>query len=169
MTNHELKLKAAGINFAVFTISDLITKDLQKVVKELNNLKQEDINKIFFIVSYVTLFKAQKYFWEQYIKDKESATIFEKYLFQMFEKTAGVNPEPFIKDLVDYVQKGDPSREVQYIGSKICRELKREDAILMMEIVAIYSTFLLNVFFESMKKAWELPNETLEEMLERIK
>lgn len=87
----------------------------------------------------------------------------------MFEKTAGVNPGPFIKDLVDYVQKGDPSREVQYIGSKICRELKREDAILMMEIVAIYSTFLLHVFFESMKKAWELPNKTLEEMLERIK
>lgn len=94
LTDHELRLKAVGVNFAIFTISDMITKDLQKVAKELNSLKQEDINKVFFIVSYVTLFQAQKYFWENYIHNEGNAKIFEKYLFQMFEKTAGVNPNP---------------------------------------------------------------------------
>lgn len=48
LTNEELRLKAAGVNFAIFTISDEITKTLQKEVKDLGNLKQEDINKVFF-------------------------------------------------------------------------------------------------------------------------
>lgn len=164
-----LKLKAVGVNFAIFTISDVITKRLQKDVMELNNLSQENINRMFFTVSYVSLFNAQRFFWENFIQDENNALIFEKYLFQMFENTMGVDPKPFIKDLVDYVGKDGHSREVQYIGSKLCKVLNKEDALLMFQISSVFSLSLIHGFFESMKKAWELPDKTLEEMFERIK
>lgn len=167
-TNDELRLKAAGVNFAIFTVSDLITKELQKNVKELKNLEQEDINKVFFVVSYVSLFEAQKFFWENFIRDEENAKIFETYLFRMFAKTSGVDPKPHIKDLVDYVQQGEPSREIQYIGSKLCRMLEKESAFLMLEISTVFASFLTYGFYESMKRSWELPEDTLKEMLDRI-
>jgi len=83
LTNEDLRLKAAGINFAVFTISDEITKTLQKQVKDLGNLKQDEINKVFFVISYVLLFQAQKFFWENFIQDEEKAKVF---LFKMKKK-----------------------------------------------------------------------------------
>ncbi len=168
LTDEELRLKAAGVNFAIFTISDEITKLLQKEVKDLNKLKQEEINQVFFVVSYVSLFQAQKFFWENFIQDEGNARIFESHLFRMFEKSSGVNPKPHIKDLVDYVQQGEPSREVQYIGSKICRILGKESAILMLEISTVFASFLTHGFFESMKRAWDLPNETLKEMADKL-
>lgn len=168
LTNEELRLKAAGVNFAIFTISDEITKNLQKEVKDLGNLKQEEINQIFFVVSYVSLFQAQKFFWENFIKNEEEAGIFEAHLFRMFAKTSGVDPKSHIKDLVDYVQQGEPSREIQYIGSKLCRMLEKESAFLMLEISTIYASFLEHGFYESMKRAWELPNETLKELAEKV-
>ncbi|PKK82987.1 MAG: hypothetical protein CVT49_11015 [candidate division Zixibacteria bacterium HGW-Zixibacteria-1] len=168
LTNDELRLKAAGVNFAIFTISDEITKNLQKEVKDLNKLGQEEINNVFFVVSYVSLFQAQKFFWENFIKDESDARIFESHLFYMFEKTSGVNPKPNIQDLVEYVQQGEPSREVQYIGSKICRILEKEDTFLMCEISTMFAFFLTHGFYESMKRAWELPNETLIELLDKV-
>ena len=168
LADDELRLKAAGVNFAIFTISNEITKNLQKEVKNLNKLKQEEINNVFFVVSYVSLFQAQKFFWENFIQDEENARVFETHLFRMFEKTSGVNPKPHIQDLVEYVQQGEPSREVQYIGSKICRMLEKEDAFLMLEISTVFASFLTHGFYESMKRAWELPNNTLKELLEKV-
>ena len=168
LSEDELRLKAAGVNFAIFTISNEINKSLQKEVKELNKLEQEEINHIFFVVSYVALFQAQKFFWENFIRDEENARIFESHLFRMFEKTSGVDPKSHIQDLVEYVQKGEPSREVQYIGSKICKILGKEDAFLMLEISTVFASFLKHGFFESMKRAWELPNETLKEMADKL-
>ena len=168
LTNDELRLKAAGVNFAIFTISDEITKTLQKEVKDLNKLNQEEINKVFFVVSYIALFQAQKFFWENFIQDEENARVFETHLFRMFEKTSGVNPKSHIQDLVGYVQQGEPSREVQYIGSKICRMLEKEDAFLMLEISTVFASFLKHGFYESMKRAWELPNSTLKELLDKV-
>lgn len=168
LTEDELRLKAAGVNFAIFTISSEITKTLQKEVKELKKLKQEETNQIFFVVSYISLFQAQKFFWENFIQDEGNARIFESHLFRMFEKTAGVDPKPHIKDLVEYVQQGEPSREVQYIGSKICRLLEKESAILMLEISTVFASFLTHGFYESMKRAWELPNETLKNMADKL-
>lgn len=170
LSDHELKLKAVGVNFSIFIASDFITKLIQEQIKEFNNLKQEDINKLFFIVSYSLLFQTQKIIWERFpIENKENSLTFEEYLFQMFEKTIGVNPRPFIKDIVDYVMSGDPSREAQFIGNKICKEFNKIDAILMFEICTLYNSFLIKGgFFESVKKSWELPNEKLEEMLIRV-
>lgn len=168
LTENELRLKAAGVNFAIFTISSEITKTLQKEVKELKKLKQKEINQIFFVVSYVALFQAQKFFWENFIQDEGNARIFEGHLFRMFEKTSGVNPKPHIQDLVEYVQQGEPSREIQYIGSKICRLLEKESAFLMLEISTVFTSFLKHGFFESIKRAWELPNETLKEMADKL-
>lgn len=168
LTEDELCLKAAGVNFAIFTISNEIIKSLQKKIIILNNLKQEEINHVFFVVSYVLLFQAQKFFWENFIRDEERARIFESHLFRMFEKTSGVNPKPHIQDLVKYVQQGESSREVQYIGSKICRILKKEDAFLMLEVSTAFASFLTHGFYESMRRAWELPNETLKEMVDKL-
>jgi len=168
LTNEDLRLKAAGINFAVFTISDEITKTLQKQVKDLGNLKQDEINKVFFVISYVLLFQAQKFFWENFIQDEEKAKVFEAHLFRMFANTSGVDPKSHIKDLVDYVQQGEPSREIQYIGSKLCRILEKEDAFLMLEISTVFVSFLKHGFYESMKRAWELPEATLREMAEKV-
>jgi len=168
LTNEELRLKAAGVNFAIFTISDEITKTLQKEVKDLGNLKQDEISKVFFVVSYVSLFQAQKFFWENFIQNEEKARVFEDHLFRMFAKTTGVDPKPHIKDLVDYVQQGEPSREIQYIGNKLCRMLEKKDAILMFEISAVFISFLQHGFYDSMKRSWELPNETLRELDEKV-
>lgn len=79
---------------------------------------------------------------------------------------------PFIKDLVDYVRKDDNEHEqkmqqVKYIGSKLCKEFNKEDAFLMLKIVSIFST-LIPAFYESIKKALDLPNNALEEMLKGI-
>ena len=166
--NDELRLKAAGVNFAIFTASDIITKELQKNVKELNNLKQEDVNKVFFVVSYVSLFEAQKLFWDNFIRDEENAKIFEAHLFRMFAKTSGFDPKPHIKDFVDYVERIGPSGEIQYIGSKICKLLEKEDAFLNFEISTVFASFLISDFWDSMKKAWGLPDDVLKEMLDRV-
>ena len=168
LTEGELRLKAAGVNFAIFTISNEIVKTLQKEVKDLNKLKQEEINHIFFVVSYVALFQAQKFFWENFIRDEGNVRIFESHLFRMFEKTSGVDPKAHIQDLVQYVQQGEPSREIQYIGSRICKILGKEDAFLMLEISTVFASFLKHGFYESMKRAWELPNETLKEMVDKL-
>lgn len=70
LTDEELALKAAGVIFAVFTISDEITKTLQKKIKGLGKLKDEEVYDVFFIVFYVMLFQAQKFFWENIIRDE---------------------------------------------------------------------------------------------------
>ena len=168
LTDEELRLKAAGVNFAIFTISDDLNKTLQKEVKDLKDLKQEDINKVFFVVSYVLLFEAQKFFWENFIQDGENAKKFESHLFRLFEKTSGINPKSHIKDFVDYVQKIGPSGEIQYIGSKICKLLEKRDAFLNLEISTVFASYLKHGFYESMKKAWELPNDTLKDMANRV-
>jgi len=168
LTSEDLRMKAAGVNFAIFTISDDMTKTIRKEVKDLSNLQQEKINKVFFVDSYVVLFEAQKFFLEHFIRDEESAKIFEAHLFRLFEKSSGVNPKSHIKDFVDYVQKIGPSGEIQYIGSKICRLLDKRDAFLNLEISIVFASYLKHGFYESMKRAWELPNETLKEMLDKL-
>lgn len=170
-TDHELELKAAGANFSIFAGSDVITTELQKNVEEFKDFGQEDINKVYFIVSYVLLFHAQKILWERGpFENENNASTFEKYLFTMFQKTTGKDPMTFIKDLVDYIRKDDKeqgSRQIQYIGSKLCKEFNKEDAFLMLKIVSIFST-LLPAFYESMKNSWDLPDNILEKMLSRI-
>jgi hypothetical protein len=173
LTDRELKLKSAGILFCIMGGSDVITAELQKNVEEFKNLVQEDINKVYFIVSYVLLFHAQKILWERGpVENEKNASVFEKYLFKMFEKTTEKDPMPFIKDLIDYVKKDNNEneqklRQMQYIGSKLCKEFNKVDAILMFKIITVFST-LLPAFYESIKKGWDLPNNELEKMLNGI-
>lgn len=171
--DHEMKLKSASVFFCIMSGSDVIVEELQKNVEELKDLAQEEIDRVYFIVSYVLLFYAQKNIWERGLVDNEkNASVFEQYLFKMFEKTTGKDPLPFIKDLVDYVRKDNNEheqklREIQYIGSKLCEEFKKTDAILMFKIVTVFST-LLPAFYESMKKGWDMPNNELEKILNII-
>jgi len=171
LTEHELELKSVGVNFSIMAGSDFITKELQKNIKEFNNLEQENINKIFFIVAYTLLFNAQRIIWDKGLAENEkNALIFEKYLFERFVDAMGENPMPFIKDLSDYIMKDDDEHEqklrhMQHIGSKLCKEFNKKDVFLMLEIVTIFSAFL-GGFYESIKGSWNLPNSTLEKMLE---
>lgn len=98
LTEYELKLKSAGVFFCIMGGSDVITKELQKNIEEFKDLVQEDINKVYFIVSYVLLFHAQKILWERGpFENKKNASVFEQYLFKMFEKTTGKDPHAFYK------------------------------------------------------------------------
>ena len=159
-TDDDLKLKATRVSFAIFTLSSHITESLQQQVEELKNLTKEEIDNIFFIVSYILLAETQKFFWENIIQDEKNGTVFENYLYQMYEKESGVNPRPFIKDMVDYIKKQGKGGEVQYIGSKICREIGKIDAFLNVKISGIFSSFMVYDFYEPMKRIWDwnLPN-----------
>ena len=168
LTDKELYLKAAGINFSIFIISNEIMKTLQKDVGDFSDLEQGDNDKVFFIVLYVVLFESQKLLQENFIKDENNMKIFESFLFNLFEKIWDINPRVNIKDIVDYIQRIGPSGEIRYIGSKICKTLGKESATLSLEISTIFTSYLLYGFSESIKRAWELPDEVLNEMLQKI-
>lgn len=164
LTENQLYLKAFGVNFAVHGIAGKILETLQEEVEDLKQLTEEESNKIFFVISYISLFRAQKFFWENFIKDEENAKIFESHLFDIYENTMGIDPRPHIKELVEYVIQGDPSREIEYVGKKICKMINEEGAILRFEISAIFAHFLKFGFYESLENAWNLPDEILQEM-----
>jgi hypothetical protein len=46
--------------------------------------------------------------------------------------------------------------------------LEKKDAFLVLEISTVFASFLTHGFYESMKRAWELPNETLKEMADKL-
>ncbi len=164
LTNDELRSKAVAISFTVFSFSEMMTNELQKNIEELNTLSKEEIERVFYIVSYVILIQAQKLIWERYIENEDNATIFEKYLYQMYGKTIDVNPILNIQDYFDYVQDREPSREIQYIGHKITNVLNKKCALLELEIVSLYTSLLIGGFYQSMDKAWKLPKEQAEKL-----
>ncbi len=170
LSDKQLKLRAAGIIFTIFTISDMALKEMLAKIEELKKLNEEDKEKILLIVSYVTLYNAQKLFWKNIISDEKSIDRFAYYLYGLFEKVGKFDPKPYIKDLIDYVEEGKSSKEVQYIGSKICRELNKEDAFLMLKISTVYSLLLIHGGKELLKKSCEIPleNDELKQILEKI-
>jgi hypothetical protein len=102
------------------------------------------------------LFQAQKFFWERVITDEETGREFEKYVYEIFEQLTEVNPRPYILDIGEYVKRQGKEGELMYLGSKICRELHKEGAILMFEINLRFSSLLTHGYFESLKNAWEI-------------
>ncbi len=167
LTDEELKLKAGGVCFSIMVLSEEITKKILKIIEDFEKIDVSSKNKISFVISYFTLFNTQKFFWERVIKSEEEAKIFEHFLYLFFEKATNFNPISLIKEIVEYVGN-EPSREVQYIGSAICKQLDKKDAFLMLEISTIYSSFLLHGFHESLMRGWSLPNEKLQEISEGL-
>ncbi|OGK38369.1 hypothetical protein A3F03_01450 [Candidatus Roizmanbacteria bacterium RIFCSPHIGHO2_12_FULL_41_11] len=167
LTDEELKLKAGGVCFSIMILSEEITKEMLKRIKYFEKLDSSSKNKLSFVISYFTLFNAQKNFWERVIKNEEEAKVFEHFLYLFFEKAVNFNPTSLIKEIVDYVGN-EPSREVQYIGSAICKQLDKKDAFLMLEISTVYSSFLLHGFYDSLMKGWSLPKEKLQEISEGL-
>lgn len=159
LSDQELYAKSMAVGLAIFAISETIFKEFKKSIEELSNLTEQQNSKVFFIISYVVLFRAQQFFWDQLISNEQYARLFEKNLFDIFKESTGVDPMPHIRDFVSYVEKGEPSREVQYIGSKICNEIDKPSAILMVDICMRFNLFLVHGFYDSMKKAWEFSNE----------
>lgn len=166
-TNEELKLKAGGVCYSIVVLSEGITKEILKRIKDFEKLDVASKNKISFVISYFTLFNAQKFFWERVIKNKEEAKVFEHFLYLFFEKATNFNPTSLINEIADYVGN-EPSREVQYVGSAICKQLNKKDAFLMLDISIIYSSFLLHGFHESLMRGWSLPNDKLQKVSEGL-
>jgi len=168
LTEHEVSLKAVAIIFAISTLSQSIIEAFQEQIEEFKDFKQDELNKVSFIISYVLLFNIQRNIWEaNFFIDEQKASDFEKKLFKIFEKSYGVDPISFIKDIVEYIKGGDRTREVQYVGSKICREFNKEDAFLMIKINGIFNTYLLG-FFDMVKTSLKISNDSLERALKAI-
>lgn len=126
-----------------------------KPLKELINIEEKKKGSVAFLVMVSFLFQAQKYFWEKVISDEDDARLFEKYLYEIFEQLTEINPKPYIVDIGEYIKKQGREGEIMYLGSKICKELGKQDAILMFEINSIFSGLLMHGYFESLKNAWE--------------
>lgn len=136
-------------------MSDEITKT--EPLSDLKKLSQNDFKIITSLVYVYFLFEAQRFFWEKIITEKDLALRFEKKVFDCFEENVGYNPKEYIVDIGEYIKKqGSSESEVRYLGSKICRELGKESAFLMVTINTIASSILTNGFFESLRNAWKL-------------
>jgi len=133
------------------------TKEAKKMkgLEELKDIDKQNIDLIYFYALISFLFHAQKYFWEKVIKNKKTALKFEQAVYDLFEKSAGLDPKPHIKDIGEYIKKQGREGEIMYLGSKICGELNKESFFLMSDINAIYCAILNHGFSESLKKAWE--------------
>lgn len=168
LTDDQIKLKAAGVVFAIMILADHIVERLRKNIDHLKKINEEEESRVTFIVAFVTLFNAQKFFWQNVIKDDKVALKFEAELYRLFEKANGVNIKPYMKDFMDYIA-GDPSKEVQYVGSRICQALNKEGAIAMFEInIEFSSWFAVKGTYEGLKGGWEMSESELEPILERI-
>jgi len=157
-----LEKKAVNVIGVILYATELFFKHTAgktKGVEEIKELKKIGAKKeyyIAFLVSISFLFQAQKTFWENVIKNEKEALRFEQTLYDLFEKSAGADPRPFINDIVKYVKKQGKRGEVMYLGSKICKELGKPDVILMFKINAVFTSILRHGFFESLKRAWKI-------------
>lgn len=86
LTEHELDLKAVAIIFAISTLAQSIIESFQTQIEEFKDFKQDELNKVSFIVSYVLLFNIQRNIWEaNFFIDEQKSSDFEKKLFKIFE------------------------------------------------------------------------------------
>lgn len=167
LNEKDLELKAVGISLTLLKTAEVFTENLQKEIKEIADLDREEANKVFIIASCVLLFYVQKCFWESVFREQKQADFFQKVLFIMFEKTIELDPKPFIRDVVSYIKMNDSS-EVQYIGSTICKAVNIKSAEMMVNISMLFFEILKEDFDELLKSSWNLPNETLKEMLDML-
>lgn len=160
LDNGQLKQKAKMVVYAIYLATQQFDKTINgkikgvKPLKALVNISEDKKGIVTFLVMVSFLFHAQKYFWEKIISDEDDASNFEKYLYETFEQLTEVNPKPYIMDIGEYIKKQGREGEVMYLGNKVCKELNRQDAFLMLEINTIFSSLLNHGYFESLENAW---------------
>ena len=160
--NDKLRQKAKMVVYAIYLATQQFEKTIDgkvrgvKPIKELANISKEEKGLVSYLVMVNFLFQAQKFFWERVITNEETAREFEKYLYEAFEQLTEVDPKPYIQEIGAYIERQGNKGQLMYLGSKICKELQKEDAILMLKINTIYSSLLKYGFFESLKNAWEM-------------
>ena len=176
MTDNFLKIRASIVNQFVLSFSKTIVQQLSLHLKQkekisehikidIDNLPKEKRIKIVFIVAYTLLYNAQRFFWENIIQNEKCGLKFESFLYKEFAKTSQTDPTPYINDYLKYIKKIGDSGEVQYIGSKICKEISIKDAFLMLDIVNVYSSFLINDFYQELNKLWNMSDQEIEKEL----
>jgi len=159
--NELLERRAKAVVAIIYYATEQFLKDITgktkglKGIQELKKIDEKEKDLIAFLTAVSFLLQAQKFFWENIIKDKKAAIKFEKAIYNCFEEAAGVNPKPYIKEIGEYIKKQGREGEIMYLGSKICRELRKPDAFLMLELNTIFSAILRHGFFESLKRVWE--------------
>lgn len=176
MTDNFLIIRATIVNSFILDFSKMIIQELSLHLKQkgriskhikidVDKLPKEKRIKIVFIVAYTLLYNAQRFFGENIIRDEENSLKFEQYLYEEFAKTSQIDPIPYINDYLEYVKKIGDSGETQYIGSKICDEINIKDGFLMLDIINIYSSFLINSFYQQLKKLWNISDQEIETLL----
>jgi len=161
ITDNKLNQKAKMVVYAIHLATQQFNKTVYgeikgvKPINELSEASEKDKGVVTYLTMVSFLFQAQKYFWERVITDKEIAKKFENLIYEIFIQLTEVDPKPYILDIGDYIERQGKEGELMYLGSKICKELKNEGAILMMEINTVFSSLLIHGYFESLKNAWE--------------
>lgn len=169
INNKLLEKRAKAVVFAVYCATEQFLKSITgktkglEGIKELERINEKEKDLITSLTSVCFLIQAQKFFCENIIEDEKVALKFEQAIYDCFEETVGVNPKPYIKDIREYIKKQGPRGELMYLGSKICKELRGPDAILMYEINLKFFGILKFGFFESLKKAWEIADKLIKE------
>jgi len=167
LTDEEIRLRARAVKFALFVNSAEIVNEISKNVGDLNEMRESTANQIFSIIIHMNLYQAQRFFWENVIKEEEQARKFENTLYKQVQGETGNDPRAFIKEnIAAYIQRIGDRGEAQYVGSAVCKLLSKEDAFLMMEINTVYLSYLKNIFFGSLKKSWELPMDEIQKMID---
>ena len=160
MESDLLEEKAKAVLSVIFYATDQFLEQIAKGTKKTNKIvglekiNNKDKEQIKLIAAICFLFEAQKFFWENLIKDNDTALNFESLIFRQFEKVTGINPFPYFLDIGEYIKKQGPEGEVMYLGSKICREIGRSDIILSFSLNTVFFSIVIHGFLESLKKAW---------------
>jgi hypothetical protein len=176
MTDKFLELRASIINRFILDSSKTIIQQLSLYLKkdnkisehlkvDIDNLPKKKRIKIVFIIAYTLLFNAQRFFWENIIQNEKYGLKFESFLYKEFAEISGADPTPYINDYLKYIKNIGDSGEIQYVGSKICEEINIKDAFLIMDIVNIYSSFLINNFYQELKEIWDMSDKEIEKKL----
>jgi len=176
MTKENIKVRTRVINEFILDFSKMIIQDISEYLKgpdrvsehikiDIEELPQEKRIKIVFIVAYTLLYNSKRFFFESVLSKKEQRTQFEQSLYEEFSKMAQIDPLPFIKDYVDYVRKIGDSGEMQYVGSKICEVINIKDGFLLMDITTVFSSYLVNGFYQQIKELWYLSDEEIDALL----
>ncbi len=167
LSEEDIELKAIAVVIMAVLSANELTIELIKNNEELSNLQDKDRDEIRFISAYVLFFKAQEVFLQNIIKNKDISEKFEKFTFHYFKHFFHVDALIYIKDMATYIKKIGKGGEIQYLGSKICRYLGREDSILMLRISSIYALYLKHKYYVILDIAWKMTNEEIKKLISK--
>lgn len=151
----DIKATSYQVVQVVYEVSKMAIDSVMDELKSYN-LDDEKKIEIWYVISSMTLFQAQQTFWQNIIKDESKAREFERLLYESFKEAFKFDAQPHIKKMIDYIKQGEPSREIQYVGSAITKIIGVKDAVLMLDLSMQYFSYITNKnFFDALKLTWD--------------